>query len=178
MIQSQVKLLMKGISSQGDRHLAEVEADLAQTRMLLNEAVEKLGAAFLAIHAELTAEHELAAGAPEENDYWRAVEIALLQAVRDRVAKHVGAAVTGLQFQDMVSQLIERTTKRVAGVRGALSELGNAGELLDEDTDMPHVERTLGGLNRSLATSSQELNGNLRRTVSQKHMECGDIELF
>jgi hypothetical protein len=178
MIQSQVKTLMKGISMQGDRHLAEVEADLAQTRMLLTEAVEKLSAAFLAIHAEISAEHKAMAGAPKENDYWRAVEIALLEAVRDRVAQHVGAAVTGLQFQDMVSQLIERTTKRVAGVRGALTELGNAGELLDEGSDKRYVEQTLGGLNQGLAAASQELNGSLRRTVNQRHMGCGDIELF
>ena len=177
MIQSQVKTLMKGISAQGDRHLAEVEADLAQTRMLLTEAVEKLGAAFLAIHAEISAQHELAASAPGD-DYWRAVETALLETVRERVALQVGAAVTGLQFQDMVNQLMERTEKRVAGVRSALAELGNAGELLDQAADKRELERTLGGLNRTLSMSNQELNGSLRRTVSQKHMECGGIELF
>ena len=176
MIQSQVKVLMTGISAQGNQHLAKVEADLAQTCLLLNEAAKKLNAAFLAIHAEISAEHDQLASA-SGGDCWRAAELALLGAVRDRVAVQVGAAVTGLQFQDMVNQLIERSAKRVAGVRGSLKELGDAAAMLDQEADAKQVGKALGDLNRAMAITSQEL-GSLRKTVCQMHMECGDIELF
>jgi hypothetical protein len=36
------------------------------------------------------------------------------------VSHHVNAAVTGLQFQDMTSQLLERIVRRVIGLREAL----------------------------------------------------------
>ena len=52
---SHVKRLLSGVSEHGRKHLNEVEADLRQTGMLLEEAVDKLTRSFMAIHDEVTA---------------------------------------------------------------------------------------------------------------------------
>src|SRR5437867_13417976 len=58
LLGSQVKHLLSGVSDHGIQHLAEVETDLVQTSLLLNEAIEKHGASFIAIHAAVTAQKE------------------------------------------------------------------------------------------------------------------------
>ena len=47
---SHVKRLLSGVSDHGKQHLSEVETDLKQTHLLLEEAIEKLTASFMAIH--------------------------------------------------------------------------------------------------------------------------------
>lgn len=170
----ELKQLLAGVSAEADLHLAEVEADLVQTSTLLAEAIARLGSAFLAIHDDLTAQQELLAerlaGDPE-----RGAELA---AMRERIAGNVSAAVTGLQFQDMVNQILERAQKRVAGVRGALGALGAGADDIDAGVDMAKAAHTLGGLHRTLARSSRQLDSSLRRQVDQKRLDCGEIELF
>jgi hypothetical protein len=50
-ISAQVMHLLSGLSSHGDQHLAEVERDLVQMDGLLDEAIKKLCASFMAIHS-------------------------------------------------------------------------------------------------------------------------------
>src|SRR3990167_6776483 len=116
LLGSQVKQLLAVVSDHGAQHLNEVEIDLEQTTVLLGEAIEKLGASFMALHAAVRAQQEivdsLLTGATLTPDL-----AANLHALQIEIGRHVNAAVTGLQFQDMTSQLIGRTVKRVAGFR-------------------------------------------------------------
>ena len=59
LLGSQVKRLLTSLSDQGSQHLTEVETDLVQTTYLLSEAIEKLGASFMAIHAGVAAQQEI-----------------------------------------------------------------------------------------------------------------------
>ena len=47
----EIKKLLTGLSEHGSQHLSEIETDLVQTNILLSEAIEKLSASFMAIHA-------------------------------------------------------------------------------------------------------------------------------
>src|SRR5262245_17714016 len=104
---SQVKRLLSNLSEHSARHLTETESDLVQINILLGEAIEKLGASFMAIHAAVYAQQEtvdlLLSGARPTT-----VIAGQLKAEREAIGLHVNAAVTGLQFQDMTSQLIGR----------------------------------------------------------------------
>jgi len=147
LLGSQVKRLLTSLSDQGNQHLTEVETDLVQTTYLLSEAIEKLGASFMAIHEGISAQKELvdtllsgAAATPASQER--------IKALQDEVAQHINTAVTGLQFQDMTSQLIGRTVRRIAGLRDVLGAVGLSSESV------------------------------LWKAVSQTHMESGDIELF
>ena len=177
MIESQIKQLLAGVSAEADLHLAEVEADIEQVGVLLANAIEQLGAAFLAIHDDIGVQQELLgeglAGAAD-----RAGMNADLTALRERIAGNVSAAVTSLQFQDMVSQILERARKRVSGVRDALGAVGSGANHIDAGLDMVEAAHTLGGLHRKLAHSSRQLDSSLRKQVSQKRLDSGEIELF
>jgi len=176
LLGSQVKHLLSNLSDHGTQHLTEVETDLVQTSFLLGEAIEKLGASFMAIHEAISAQQEaidlLLAGAKPTP------EIAeQLKARHAEVGQHVNAAVTGLQFQDMTSQLIGRTVQRVIGLREVLGGIGSGSACLSEN-NAEDIIAALNGINKALEEQSVKLESALWKAVCQTHMESGDIELF
>lgn len=176
LMETQVMRLLSGVSTHGDQHLAEVERDLVQMDVLLNEAIKKLCTSFMAIHHAIDLQQEtlksmLATGKPAPE------QAARLETLREEIGQHVGAAVTGLQFQDMTSQLIGRMVQHLAGLRDVFGALGNG------STDLPESgsEEMLVMLNHisdRVGARCSELAGAVRSTVNQRHMESGDIELF
>lgn len=177
LLGSQVKRLLSGLSDHGNQHLTEVETDLVQTNFLLGEAIEKLGTSFMAIYDAVSAQQHavdlLLAGAtltPEIS--------AILKAAQREIGLHVNAAVTGLQFQDMTSQLIGRTVRRVAGLRDVLGAVGVSGAGLVDASDPEEIAALLSEIDMALENQSATLESLLWKAVSQTHMESGDIELF
>lgn len=176
LLGSQVKDLLSNLSGHGAQHLTEVETDLMQTSILLGEAIEKLGASFMAIHEAVTAQQQeiellLSGAAPSP-------EIAeKLKAKQAEIGMHVNAAVTGLQFQDMTNQLIGRTVKRVTGLREVLDGVGSGSSGIPEGSAEEIVE-TLNSINAVLEEQSAKLESALWKAVCQTRMESGDIELF
>lgn len=174
---SHVKRLLSGVSDHGKKHLTEVETDLIQTELLLEEAIEKLTTSFMAIHSAVGARQEtidllLAGGAPS------AENSAHLAGMTDEIGTYVNSAITSLQFQDMTSQLIDRTLKRVTGLREFLGTLGSHGADIMPDSGSEEIVDLLGKVSMALAIQSLELRSVLRKAVNQQHMESGDIELF
>jgi hypothetical protein len=174
---SHVKRLLSGVSDHGKKHLTEVETDLIQTELLLEEAIEKLTASFMAIHTAVGAQQDtinllLAGGTPS------AEETARLGAMSGEIGEHVNTAITSMQFQDMTSQLIDRTLKRVTGLREFLGTLGAHGADIGPDSGSEEIVDLLGKVSMALAIQSLELRSVLRKAVNQQHLESGDIELF
>ncbi|AXA90102.1 chemotaxis protein [Massilia sp. YMA4] len=174
---SHVKRMLSGVSDHGKKHLSEVETDLLQTNLLLEEAIEKLSRNFMAIHDAVNAQQTtirllLDGGTPSAEDK------AKLEAMNEQVSTYVNAAITSMQFQDMTSQLIDRTLKRVTGLREFLATLGTYGAEMDPESDNDAIVDLLGKVSMALAIQSLELRSVLRKAVSQKHLESGDIELF
>ena len=174
---SHVKRLLSGVSDHGRRHLTEVETDLIQTGLLLEEAIEKLSFNFMAIHKTVEAEQATiqllldgGTATPEQR--------AQLEALQGQVGGYVNAAITSMQFQDMTSQLLDRTLKRVTGLREFLGTLGAHGAEMLPDSDNEQIVELLGKVSMALAIQSLELRSVLRKAVSQQHLESGDIELF
>ena len=174
---SHVKRLLSGVSDHGKRHLTEVETDLIQTELLLEEAIEKLTASFMAIHTAVGARQDsinrlLGGGVPTPEDTER------LTGMSGEIGAHVNTAITSMQFQDMTSQLIDRTLKRVTGLREFLATLGAYGNEVKPDTGSDEIAELRGKMRMALAIQSLELRSTLRRAVEQQHLESGDIELF
>lgn len=174
---SHVKRLLSGVSDHGKRHLTEVETDLIQTELLLEEAIDKLTSSFMAIHSAVGARQDainllLAGGTPTPEDRAR------LERMASDVGDHVNTAITSMQFQDMTSQLIDRTLKRVTGLREFLGTLGAHGADVLPDSGSEEIVELLGKVSMALAIQSLELRSVLRKAVNQQHLESGDIELF
>ncbi len=174
---SHVKRLLSGVSDHGKRHLTEVETDLIQTQLLLEEAIEKLTSSFMAIHSSVGARQEsinqLLDGAVVTDE-----ARAALAGMAGEVGEHVNLAITSMQFQDMTSQLIDRTIKRVTGLREFLGTLGAHGADVLPEHGSEEIVDLLGKVSMALAIQSLELRSVLRKAVNQQHLESGDIELF
>jgi hypothetical protein len=175
-LNAQVMQLLSGVSEHGDQHLAEVERDLVQMDELLDEAIKKLCASFMAIHRAVDLQQEelnalLGDGMPSP------ASVARIEALRGEIKQHVGAAVTGLQFQDMTSQLIGRMVQHLAGLRDVFGALGTNGSVLPESSNEALLA-TLNQISERVGTCCTVRAGGVRSTVNQRHMDSGDIELF
>lgn len=177
---NELKRLLLNSSEVGDVHLSKIEADLIQTDILLDEAITKLTEGFMALHqtlAEQQQELDLLLGgkkaATPEN-------LAHVKALRDKVNQHIHATVTGLQFQDMTSQLLERVVRRVIGLREVLKIVNGGGTALQPENNpsLDEIEVLLRQTDVAMETKMKELETILWRAVRQTRMESGDIDLF
>jgi methyl-accepting chemotaxis protein len=174
---AELRQLLTAVSDHGTQHLHEVEADLNQTAFLLSGAIEKLGESFMAIHS--TVNHQQA----EIDALLTEVEVPddsyqKILLLRNKIAEEVNAAVTGLQFQDMTSQLIERVIKRIDGLRESLIALAIHGEDMNPDHEHQEIVKLLGEMSAGLHHRNDALKGGLRKSVQQQDMTSGEIELF
>lgn len=170
----ELQRLLSDVAGHGTQHLLEVEADLQQTTYLLSEAIAKLSAGFMRIHESVAAQQQ-AVDAALATEKPAATEVL---ACREQIAREIDAVVVGLQFQDLTSQLIARTLKRVDGLREVLAALTQHGEAMPAAHEHEALAQLLCRINRSLSLQSSALQDGLRQEVSQKHMESGEIELF
>ncbi len=177
MLGSQVKRLLTGVSDHGRQHLLEVETDLVQTAFLLGEAVEKLGSSFFALHEAVSSQQrevEVLLSDIEPDD----PKMDRLRELRDEISRHTNEAVTGLQFQDLTSQLLARTVQRIIGLRNVLGELASEGGGLPSEGNEDEIVTMLNDINKNLDVQSSGLKDLLRKAVHQKDMDSGDIEMF
>jgi hypothetical protein len=135
--------------------LLEASTDLERLTGLLAHAVDQLLTGFGAAHARLesgaAAEAEALAACTTTPQGAPGV-VALVEAIRG----DLGDVVTALQFQDMASQLITHSVKRIRAVADLLGS-----QVMPEEGDTPKVE---------LVT---------RHTpVAQREMDAGSVELF
>ena len=177
MLGTRVKELLAGVSDHGIDHLLEVETDLVQTTILLAEAIERLGANFLDLHASLTSQEEqiriIVSGGLIQNE-----SVERLAQIQSDISLHINRAVTSLQFQDLTSQLISRTVQRSAGLRELLCTLDIVGNVIPNDGGIDEISVVLSEITAKLEQQSVELKSLLRKTVNQQDLNSGDIELF
>ncbi len=122
--------------------------DLDRLQRLLSDATETLMGHFYGVSSQLTALLRTAAQHPE-------IDTSGLQ----DAMQHMGGAVTALQFQDMASQLIHHTERRLRSCADRLAR----DVMGDEDEDGVAV------------VEEAPLRPN---PVTQDEMDAGSIELF
>lgn len=128
-------------------HLMVASNDLERLQRLLGDACEALLGHFYGATGELKQVLQRAAAAPQ-------VDAPQLHAAM----QHLAGAITAMQFQDMASQLVEHTTKRLRNCADRL-----AADTFGDDED--------GGT----LVEAAPLRPN---PVTQDEMDAGSIELF
>lgn len=174
---TELRSLLATAADHGKQHLVEVEADLLQTTDLLSEAIEKLGVSFMAVHEAVTLQQAVL-NSLMMNHQFDSEESKELEKLKNKIGEEVNAAVTGLQFQDLTSQLLARTIKRVNGLKELLNELGKHSDGMDPEHEHEEIAKFLDEMSLNLHAGSRALSGGLRRSVDQQDMATGDIELF
>ena len=175
---SEMKQLLSDVFTHANQHLTEVGGDLQQATSLLAEAIEKLNSNFTQMCETINAQQRIIETIAhrinlvgEESD--------ALKANTMLINRHINAAVTNLQFQDMTDQLISRIVKRVEGLKLVLATLKV--ESLESVSSRRNSYRAAAELRRVdalLIQKSVELEKALWKAVCQTHMESGDVELF
>ena len=108
-------------------------------------------------------------------------QVQRISTVSGEIDRHVGDAVRALQFEDIVTQLVESSR---GGVEGMDDYLAGVREILqdiaDEDSHGANYARRLQQAREALverrSRREQERAGN--RVVEQGSMDEGDVELF
>lgn len=173
----ELRQLLTAVSDHGAQHLVEVEADLNQTTYLLNGAIEKLSNSFMAIHEAVTAQEQEINALLNNVDVPEAAQQNIV-ALREKISAEVNEAVTGLQFQDMTSQLIARVVKLINGLRESLAMLAEHGEGMAPEHEHEEIVKLLAEMSAGLNTRNDALQGEHIKSVGQQDMDSGDIELF
>ena len=120
MTQSQFDSLLSDIAARSEAQLAELDADLDQAATLLAEAIEKLSASFGGMHAVWDC--TISRCCESQRAFLEANQLA-----RARLAEHVNTAVTALQVEDLINQLLRRAQARVATLRRTLRQSSSEG---------------------------------------------------
>lgn len=126
-------------------HLIAVGNDLERLQGLLADACDTLLASFHAAHADLSA--SVQRGAP-----------ATASPAIGQALQHLGSAVVALQFQDIASQLIAHSQRRLRGCADRLAR-----DAMPDDDDGPGV----------IEEAPKHPN-----PVTQDEMDAGSVELF
>lgn len=94
----------------------------------------------------------------------------------------VSRAITALQFQDLVSQLLEHVRHRINAIDAATRQLGSVSNLLRDHASGADVALALSSLKSTVDSMRTELAAlepaTRNNPVSQHSMSHGDVELF
>lgn len=143
-------------------------------------AIQKMASQDMTFAMDSKVQIERVMGSIGEVNRARAEALGELGATAQRVDGEVNKAITALQFQDMVSQLIDHMTRRVA----ALDKVTRQMEILAQQlprapaeaaSAAEALERELGNVIQSLANLDTRTSHN---PVHQHGMEHGEVELF
>lgn len=174
--------LLAAVCETGSQHLSMVESDLMQTMFLLNEAIEKIGQHFTAIHqavSEQQAELELLLAQAElPGQLANSKQFETLRDLREVIGDEVSSAVVGLQFHDLTSQLITRTIRRVNALRNLHLAFQVHGNGLSTGHEPEAMARKLDEMDESLKLCRTDMDIESRHSVRQRHLGCGEVELF
>lgn len=173
----ELRALLAAVSSHGDRHLLEIDTDLQQTAFLLNEAIEKLSVSFMNVYGQIT-EQQAALKLLADAGKLQPEEMEQLQVFQDNIGQEVNKVVTGMQFQDMTNQLLQRTIHRVNGLKFLLQELSTHQFPMAAEDEHQEILNFIAHVNHQFDVGSQHLTGNLRKSVNQQDLATGDIDLF
>lgn len=97
--------------------------------------------------------------------------------ISTKVDQVVGAAVTSLQFQDMVNQLLQHSIQRIDSMQNAWLRMGDIAKR-EQDGAAVSQQDSVAILAEIDGMFQHADRHSARNPVRQEHMQSGDIELF
>lgn len=165
-------------SSQLDDYFAGIKNEMNQADRLVGDAVGNLVATFTYIGKLTRSQHEIsqaiAQAAAGSGTGEPARQLLERQAViADQIEQEVDAAVTSLQFGDLVAQLLSHTLTRVEALGTALERIDRQDE---ESGGLAWKPRRIHeGISRAVTAANAASRA---KPVVQHGMQTGEVELF
>ncbi len=159
-----------------DEYFMTVKEELSQVDRLVSDAVNNLVINFRYISKLTKTHHDMVLAiermaAPEGSK----PILELLQKqmeIADKIEQELDAAVTSLQFGDLVTQLIAHTTYQVETLNMVLQRIDRQSSLKDQERS---IEEIHAGISKAMKVANSK---GKRKPVVQQGMQMGDIELF
>ncbi|WP_289283660.1 hypothetical protein, partial [Methylophaga sp. UBA5088] len=90
----------------------------------------------------------------------------------------VNQAVTSLQFEDMCHQLSEHMDKRLNTVSDLIQVINDLPSSSESDADLAACQQQFLEVKKTVAELHKKIDETQHRSVTQKNVDAGDIELF
>ncbi len=165
-------------TSQFSQQIAVVMKSMREGVSGAEDAIERLASTDMNFALESKQQVEQVLTSMESLNQQRGKAIVLLGEHARTMDGEVGRAVTALQFQDMVSQLIAHVDRRTAALDAFMAEFDALSDEIRQmaaSGDSAALQRKAGDVRHHLAGFEERLGGS---PVSQKEMSHGDIDLF
>jgi methyl-accepting chemotaxis protein len=103
-------------------------------------------------------------------------EMTRISTVSDGISQSVGVAIRSLQFEDVVTQVVDYSSEHVKRLDALVIRLGQKISELPTDETAQHV--LMEHLQQEINQLKTEWENPLNKAVSQSSMDSGDIEMF
>lgn len=173
---------LSGRTSQFSQQINKVIQDMQVTVKQTELAIQRMASQDLTFAFESKQNVEKIIGTMESQNQARMGALGQLGGIADEVDTQVGRAVTALQFQDIVSQLLGHVGRRVDAIDDVSRHLGGLAQTLQRNAATPDTSGALQSLRDETRGVAERLKDMEQMTannpVSQNEMSQGDIELF
>ena len=173
---------LSGRTSQFSQQINKVIENMQITVKQTEVAIQRMASQDLGFAFESKQRVEEIVATMETQNQSRIVALGQLGGIADNVDEQVGRAVTALQFQDIVSQLLGHVGRRVDAIDETSRHLGELAQVLQRDA----VNLDTADAMQSLQSETRRVSERLKdlaqmatnNPVSQQELNQGRVELF
>lgn len=173
---------LSGRTSQFSQQINMVIQNMQGTVKQTEEAIQRMASHDLSFAFESKKSVEEIVATMEKQNQQRGTAIGQLAGIADEVDVQVGRAVTALQFQDIVSQLLGHASRRAEAIDDVSQHLASLAQTLQRNAAQPNAAGILESLKAETHRVAERLRDmaevTSRNPVSQIEMQHGDVELF
>jgi methyl-accepting chemotaxis protein len=173
---------LSGRTTQFSQQINELMEKMQTSVHQTEQAIQRMAGQDMTFALESKVRVEAIIHAMEQQNMQRSEAIGRLANGSARVEEQVNRAVTALQFQDMVSQLMDHVVRRVKALEAVLVDLGNLGRALRADADKSDAGAAITDLRQETGRVAVKLENLANLTsnnpVGQQALSHGDVELF
>jgi methyl-accepting chemotaxis protein len=173
---------LSGRTSQFSQQINKVIQEMQVTVKQTEAAISRMASQDLTFAFESKKSVEEMIATMEAQNQLRGSALGQLGGIADEVDVQVGRAITALQFQDIVSQLLGHVGRRVDAIGDVSKHLGELAQTLQRNavtTNAADAMQSLQAETRRVSERLKEMdNATANNPVSQQQMNQGGIELF
>lgn len=174
---------LSGRTSQFSQQINKVIQTMQVTVKQTEVAISRMASQDLTFAFESKKSVEEIITTMEAQSQLRGVALGQLGGIADEVDQQVGRAVTALQFQDIVSQLLGHVGRRLEAIDDVSRHLGELAQSLQRSIAAPDADadalQSVQSETRRVSECLQEMaQMTAHNPVSQNEMNQGGIELF
>lgn len=170
---------LSGRTSQFSQQINKVIQNMQVTVKETEVAIQRMASQDLGFAFESKKRVEDIIATMEAQNQARVLALDQLGGIADNVDEQVGRAVTALQFQDIVSQLLGHVGRRVGAIDEASRHLGELAQALRDNATTANAADALQAETRRVFERLEEMaRMTANNPVGQSELNHGGVELF